>query len=528
MSAPDVELEERLSQLGPAFKGGIEPPATLHVTVMAATSAPRTPARRSMLREVSLAAAVIAFVGLLAFGFSRLHSLTPGPVKPSPAPSPASRVIPWISTPVAAPSFQPRNVLTPYRAAQDIKKTVITVDPVLLPGSIPAGFQAQVYDDQGGFSVLYAAADGRRMSFAIALPNPGPGTSRVRQVQLAFRGVRANYQVDDISEPTSHRWLMWNEPGTWVRAPRDVPYSFTSAGLTEEQFWAVANSIGLIPPAITARTCAPADLYAVSNGVGAGTGHLVYGISFANHSATPCSLQGVPRLWLIAKQGTVVPLVEVQQVGGYVGTGANDTPQSLLPANQPAPVPHRGVGGAYVLFEWYYCGGTPPDIIAVDLKIPSSSGSTRVPLLNEEGSPKGPSRCDDPSQGRQLIVGPIQSAPDQIPAAGPKLGISLEAPSSFHAGELVKYQVTVTNVSGAPISFDTCPNYEEGFTPDRMASYELNCRLVGWLEAGASLTFAMEFAVPRDMPTGEEKFLWRLNGFDTMAFANKVVTVTAP
>jgi len=49
MSGPDLELEERLRRLAPAFKDGVEPPATLHVTVMSSTAAPPTPARRSPL-----------------------------------------------------------------------------------------------------------------------------------------------------------------------------------------------------------------------------------------------------------------------------------------------------------------------------------------------------------------------------------------------------------------------------------------------------------------------------------------------
>jgi hypothetical protein len=54
MSGRDLELEERLSRLAAAFKDGIEPPATLHVNVMASSMALSPPVkRRSMLRELS-------------------------------------------------------------------------------------------------------------------------------------------------------------------------------------------------------------------------------------------------------------------------------------------------------------------------------------------------------------------------------------------------------------------------------------------------------------------------------------------
>ncbi len=108
-----------------------------------------------MLRELSLAAAVIAFVALLAFGFSRLHGVNPGPVKPSPSPSPVSGVIPWIATTPMPLKLQAPKTLTVEQAAQDVRQTVTDPNPVLLPRTIPAGFQAQLYDDAGSFSVMY-------------------------------------------------------------------------------------------------------------------------------------------------------------------------------------------------------------------------------------------------------------------------------------------------------------------------------------------------------------------------------------
>src|SRR5437762_4931571 len=99
MSGASIELEQSLRRLAPAFKVGTEPPVQLHATIMARTGAPQPTARRSMVRELSLAAALVVFVALVALGFSRLHVVTPGPVKPSPSPSPVSGVIPWLPLP---------------------------------------------------------------------------------------------------------------------------------------------------------------------------------------------------------------------------------------------------------------------------------------------------------------------------------------------------------------------------------------------------------------------------------------------
>ena len=528
MSGAPIELEDGLRRLAPAFKGGTEPPAQLHANIMARTAAAhQPPARRSMLRELSVAAALIVFVALVALGFSRLHSVVPGPVKRSPSPSPPSGVIPWLPLPANSSKSQPPRIMWPDQAAQDIRQTVTGVQPVLLPAAVPAGFQAQLYDDPSSFSVQYLATAGRKISFAIVVPNPPPGTANVGGGPRTFRNVRADYQIDDTTVPLSHRWLMWNEPGTSVDGQPGVPYFLSTEGLTESEFWNIANSIGPIPAPKKARSCSISDLYVVSNGSMGATGHIVYSISLANHSATPCAVQGFPGLSLISKQGTVVPLQESNDPGGIVGNGGRDIPAGVLQPNQPAPVPHQAGLNASVLFEWYYCGGTPPDIGAINLTIPGSPRSVRVTLLNE-GLASGPSRCDDPSQGRRLLVGPIQppSASDQVISSGPQWEVGLRVPDQFAAGKTLAFTITLTNVSGAPIAFDTCPIYEEGFTPDALVTYQLNCGPVGTLSPGDPVTFVMRFTVPASTPAGPQKFLWQLGGTDTFAGAGKVVNVT--
>jgi len=524
MSGPDLEIEDRLRRLGPAYKDGIEPPATLHVSVMAHTIPPRRPARRpSMLRELSLAAALIAFVALLAFGFSRLHSVVPGPIKRSPSPSPVSRVVPWVSTTLKS---QAPKTLTVDQAAQDVRKTVTDVTPVLLPSAIPSGFQVQLYDDNGGFSASYVAADGRKIMFSIVVPNPAPGTANARQSQPMFRGVRAEYHVDDGTVPTSHRWLMWNEPGTAAGGQPGVPYFLTTDGFTETEFWTIANSIGPIPAPVVPPTCRLADLYVASSGSNGATGHVLYGIAITNHGTTACSLTGSPGISLVTPQGTVLSLPQQPELGGMVGTAKS---HALLPPNQAAPVPYQASVGASFMFEWYYCGGTVPQVAAVDIALPGTVGVRRVPLLPQ--APQIPSRCDDPSLGRVVLVGPIQGpTADSIAVmpAAPRVTLA-GVPDNLVAGQTLRYEVTITNDSAAVILFDTCPAYDEGFTPDAMVTYVLNCEPVGRLDTGASATFAMELTVrpsPK-APLGPQKFLWRLHWSYGGASAGKVVTVSA-
>lgn len=531
MSGAELELEERLRQLAPAFKDGIEPPSTLHVKVMAATAAPRQTARRSMLRELSLAAALVAFVALLAFGFSRLHSLIPGPVKRSPAPSPVSRVIPWTSaTPLPLPLNPAKTGLSPEQAAEDIWQTVTDVHPVLLPRNLPyfpPGFEAELIDNAGSFSVNYTTNIGQNVRLSIVVPNPAPGTDKVRQSKPVFRGVQAEYQVDDSTNPTSHRWLMWTEPGTASGGQPGVPYFLTTDGLTETEFWTVADAIDAVQAPVTAPACLPADLYVVPTASTGTSGHALYRISMSNHGRTACSLVGFAGISLVASPGIVVTTPQSDDYG-LAGTGVARL--VLLPPNQAAPTAQTAGAGAYFVFEWYYCGATPPPISAIDVTLPSTAATHRVTL-----SPKGPKiqpTCDDPSQGRALLISPIQG-PSGNPSAvtPPALRVTLKnLPDTVNAGQTLRYTVTVTNDSRAPIAFDTCPDYEEGFAPDRLVSYQLNCASVRRLDAGRSVTFAMEFTVPGLPKTSpvQQTFLWRLHGFFAGASASKEVTLTAP
>jgi hypothetical protein len=340
-----------------------------------------------------------------------------------------------------------------------------------------------------------------------------------------FRGVRAYYQVDDATVPTSHRWLMWNEPGTLLGGQPGVPYFFTTDGFTESQFWMIANSIGPIPATVTPPTCRLADLYVGWFGGNGAGGHVISSIAITNHGNAPCSLTGFPGVALVTSQGSIVRIPEQQTSGAWAGS--SPTQPAILHPNQAAPAPRTTFDGAYFNFEWNYCDGPQPQVSAADITLPGVAGVRRLTF----GGPETGSRCDDPSQGRLLLVGPIQGpSAESISVAPLALRVTLAGvPESFVAGTTIRYQVTITNDSAGPLSFDTCPDYDEGFTPDRLVSYQLNCATVRRLEAGASATFAMEFTSLPSPKTaaGLQKFLWRLHGFYSGAEARMVVTVTA-
>jgi hypothetical protein len=57
----------------------------------------------------------------------------------------------------------------------------------------------------------------------------------------------AEYFVYDTTAPTSQRYLSWIEPGSMTNpqlADPGVPYFLSATGLTDQEFWQVANSLG--------------------------------------------------------------------------------------------------------------------------------------------------------------------------------------------------------------------------------------------------------------------------------------------
>jgi hypothetical protein len=152
--------------------------------------------------------------------------------------------------PVPIPSGKGWSVqgsMSPSEGESIIRKTVTSVHPVLLPGWLPVGLEAQVLAGADGYSIEYKS-DQRDKSIllGIVVPNPPPGIDKTVNRTLTFRGVRASYQVLDSTADLSSRLLIWNEPGTMpdsgIKAP-GIPYVLSTVGLTDAEFWQVANSL---------------------------------------------------------------------------------------------------------------------------------------------------------------------------------------------------------------------------------------------------------------------------------------------
>lgn len=160
--------------------------------------------------------------------------------------SPATSATPTAPTPAPTPP-----AVSVAEAAALIGRTVTGSRPVLVPKAIPAGYSARVTVSADDFRVDYTSADDAgHIFFEIGVAQPAPPQPGGTQSQVRFRGVRALYQVDNQSPPTARRFIDWGEPGTaspnlQIKPEYGVPYFLSTDGLTEAEFWQVANSFGV-------------------------------------------------------------------------------------------------------------------------------------------------------------------------------------------------------------------------------------------------------------------------------------------
>ena len=90
----------------------------------------------------------------------------------------------------------------------------------------------------------------------------------------------------------------------------------------------------------------------------------------------------------------------------------------------------------------------------------------------------------------------IEASQTEVPItmAVNRVGAAVEEALADVEGQAAARQVTITNASSAPIAFDVCPAYDEGFTPDALVSYVLNCGPVGRLDVGAARPSGSRFS----------------------------------
>jgi len=461
-----------------------------------------------LAREVALSVAVLVFAAAVAVPAASARRSHPTP--PDQAGTVATTAIPWLATsPTYRPDLFAAEVLPPDRVATAIKSGVFMADPLLLPMAIPPGSEAYVGVNPISFQVDYLSRPtAQRVVVKIGVLPPPLGPHATVSTKT-FRNVSAPYSVDDPADPRSYRYVAWNEPGSFKgQSTAGVPYFLSATGFTDAEFWRLAGSMAAAQWPDGPRSCRAADLdirYGASNGA---TGHLIHVLLLGNRSATPCSVQGTPRLTLTLRDGTVVANSQIDaNPMGPVAAG----PVVLRPG-LPAPMPYQSVvGQGWLSFEWTYCPKPTPAIGGIVLDLPKGGGTVSVSGLPSAGVSS--SRCDVPGPEDSLLVGPFKPAAsnDPVPRPPPQLSIAIKAPATAFRGEALRYEVALTNITGVPFHFDACPAYREAIDwphKEWAADYQLNCASVGTLAPGASATFAMLLNVPDSAPTGTHTLTW--------------------
>jgi len=176
-----------------------------------------------------------------------------GQVAASPAP-------PRPSPTSAAPATPtPRNVIPtpivtdPGGVAGAIGALVITGGERLLPAYVPPGMSASVRASKADpsypkdtYEVSYTDDLHTReitLSVNAGATPPLATDPNHRQSDIQFRGVRTLYTVFDTTAATSQRYLLWPDLKGIATGPAGPDYFLAASGLTESEFFRVANSL---------------------------------------------------------------------------------------------------------------------------------------------------------------------------------------------------------------------------------------------------------------------------------------------
>lgn len=269
----------------------------------------------------------------------------------------------------------------------------------------------------------------------------------------------------------------------------------------------------------TAPACEPGQLGIGHAGWQGATGSLAGGFAIWNTGATPCILDGVPGIEIL--DGHSRPL---QVIAG----GAPDEPRQpvlLAPGqvepNDDADLP---VGTASAFIWWSnWCGDPPDGPVRLRVALPDGRALGTVPFAR----PFLP-RCDAPSSGSVLSIGPFEAVPGPDPTEPPALPaetlhLALELPARATIGEPLHYVAVLSNETASAVSLAPCPVYMERLNTRGqpiVARFVLNCEPSRVIEPGQALRFEMVMELPPSLqPTNDAALVWALDPYGSQGFA---------
>lgn len=273
------------------------------------------------------------------------------------------------------------------------------------------------------------------------------------------------------------------------------------------------------------RQCGASDLDYQANSQGATGGQLVGWLTVSNRSSSDCFVSGRPLVVFFDAAGQA-----------YAAGARGADPAAGPPVLVPAGTPPLGTPGAW------------PGRASVQVGWAANSDVCRTDIVKTAGAritfPDG-SSLDIPEFRGSSCKGQISAAtfkPVKVPAPGvlrPSLNVTVDAPATTHAGELLVYTVSLTNTSDFSAWFNgTCPVYRADFnaqavrlTKARQLGTEmvLNCMGLDRIAPGQTIQFEMRLDIPADAAPGTYLIDWQLGGgFASLALAAKKIEVVAP
>jgi hypothetical protein len=269
------------------------------------------------------------------------------------------------------------------------------------------------------------------------------------------------------------------------------------------------------------RPCTPAQLQVNVLGSNGAGGHVFRSFGFAGRGPSACFVEGTPSVALFDRSGRLLPF----KARSPFMPPASTEPVLVEPGTLPDPYANSALkpGQAAVTIDWVsqpeQCQGSAGVQIAMaKITLPSGGHALTVTLPTAPGA----YTC----QG--LGIGAFEGPPPPVeqPTVLPLPAIALKVPSSVRAGEVLVYEVTLTNETPLPMDLiANCPNYGEqlflsdpsGIPPVAIKSlFQLNCLPAGTIQPMASLTFEMRLAVPLDTTPGSYKLFFTLGYWNAM------------
>jgi hypothetical protein len=262
---------------------------------------------------------------------------------------------------------------------------------------------------------------------------------------------------------------------------------------------AAAPGVHAAPAA--ARPCAAADVQVSAGPAGAWRGQATQEIRILNNGSEACALPGFPALQL-------QPASEAPQTVG----ASEQAPQLASSLVELAPGEE-----AVVLL------GTPGSCEAANG--PERRVSRRLQLALAGGGVKALDGVHiDTLCGRATVLrfervqgeGAARAAAMKAAGALSQLTGSLSAPDEASRGGTLRYTVTLSNPTAAPVSLAACPAYTQSLYADGKAvdsTRRLDCGAAGGqIPANASVSFEMQVQVPAGLAAGNGKLSWKLDG----------------